>query len=122
MVDDHHRELNTVFAAEVDALATEDLVDRVLEVLQLDQADEMRDLVQAVGSIERPELPQLFTFRQSPVGGRPITGDFLRVLLEKRAELPSKGRTAIPVASARIHGIRQRASRTCGPRSRCHRR
>jgi hypothetical protein len=45
MVDDHHRELDPVLGTEVDALAIQDLVDRMLEVRQATETDEVRALV-----------------------------------------------------------------------------
>ena len=74
MIDDHHGELDTILGSEVDTLTGEDFIDCGVEVLRVDQADEVRDLVETVRLIQGPEPFQFLAGRQIVAVG-PLAGD-----------------------------------------------
>jgi len=74
VIDDHARVLHPVACPEVEALAVQDPVDRLLEGVGVDETDEVRDLVDPLRLVERTQPCELVRVpRQHSLG--PLPGD-----------------------------------------------
>jgi hypothetical protein len=73
MVYNHHRELDPVLRSEVDALTREDGVDGLFEMDRVYEADQVRDLVEAVRFVERAKSLDFPESRGRGFAG-PLTG------------------------------------------------
>ncbi len=104
VIDNHHGELQSILRAKIDPLPVQNLIDRFVEIGRIDEADEVRHLVEAIRRVKGVETIELLRRRRGRLLTSPVARDLDRVVGEQGAKASPEPRPSPAVPTAGVDG------------------